>query len=397
MVINEVDILIVGGGLTGAALLLALKNLPYKTLLIDQKPLTAHSVTGFDARSLALSPSSNRILQRLKMWPAIEKDSTPIHKIHISQQHRFAKATLSGPVNEPLGFIVELSTLDSVLQSAVQTLQILAPVNLVALDPQESTVKLIHNDRDMLIKAKLIVAADGTHSTIRSLMGLKAAVTDYNQQAIVANIGLSKPHGYQAYERFTASGLLALLPMKEDRASLVWAMHPSQALQLIEENEATFLKTLQKNFGYHLGRFLKVGQRSIFPLTQVVMKRPINWPVVFIGNAAQTLHPVGGQGFNLGLRDVATLAQCIKEKGLTSSMLEYYFNWRKDDQKMILRLTDGLIRLFTSRFPGIGLARDLGLIAFDNSLFLKQKLSHLAKGFHDNPPDLVCGIDLEQD
>ena len=155
------------------------------------------------------------------------------------------------------------------------------------------------------------------------------------------------------------------------------------------------MKELQNEFGYRLGRFSKAGKRFTYPLKQVLMPRPIKWPIVFIGNAAHTLHPVAGQGFNLGLRDVATLAQCIAKEGLKPSMLDSYIHLRQHDQYMITQLTDGLISLFTSRIPGMSLVRSIGLVALDNSALLKNTLARYTQGFGGVIPDLVCEIALD--
>lgn len=230
---------------------------------------------------------------------------------------------------------------------------------------------------------------------MRRLCDLSAQTTLYVQHGLVANIGLAKPHAGKAYERFTPQGPMALLPMQNKRMSLVWAMSPKEAARMQSLSDAEFLRQLQQNFGYRLGRFTKVGARSAFPLQQVIMPQQVKWPVVFIGNAAHTLHPVAGQGFNLGLRDVAALAQCISQEGLSKEMLNHYVRLRAHDQKMILGLTDGLVRVFTSRMPGLGLVRSLGLLAFDNIPLLKNLLTRYTSGFGGAIPDLVCEIALQ--
>ncbi len=176
--------------------------------------------------------------------------------------------------------------------------------------------------------------------------------------------------------------------------SLVWSLPLEKAKQLLEMDEVHFLKELQAAFGYRLGRFIKVGIRTTFPLKQVIMPKKTHWPVVFVGNAAHSLHPVAGQGFNLGLRDVAAVAQCIAEFGLTEDMLKEYLRLRHHDQQMIRLLTDGMISLFTSRLPGIGFLRNLGLMAFDQLPLLKNLLMRYMRGFGGIIPDLVCEIAL---
>jgi 2-octaprenyl-6-methoxyphenol hydroxylase len=217
---------------------------------------------------------------------------------------------------------------------------------------------------------------------------------DYQQDAIVANVGLSRSHQQVAYERFTDSGLIALLPMTERRAALVWALDSDKAQASIKLSDTAFLKTLQQTFGYRLGRFVKVGKRTRFPLRQVVMNPSIAWPYVFVGNCAHTLHPIAGQGFNLGLRDVALLAQYILEKGLCPAMLEAYQAARCKDQNTIAHFTDGLVELFQKKWPFLGVFRGAGLLLLDNLPPLKQALAYRAQGFMESPPNLVCGIPL---
>jgi 2-octaprenyl-6-methoxyphenol hydroxylase len=393
---RQVDILIVGGGLIGASLKLALRSLGYSCLLVESKPFTTHANSIFDARSLALSPASIRILSMLGIWQLVQEYATPIQSIHVSDQHRFGIARLHAEPNSPLGFVVEMQYINSALHKVLDKEHILAPATLTHMDENTQTASVRTEIGDCIIKAQLIVAADGAESTVRSLCNLSAQVKTYNQQAIVANIGLTKPHNYQAFERFTEEGPLALLPMQDNKMSLVWARDPAKAKELLLIDDKKFLQELQKAFGYRLGRLVKVGQRFSYPLQQIIMHHQVKWPLVFVGNAAHTLHPVAGQGFNLGLRDVAALAQCIAQHGLNENMLEQYMSLRFVDQRSIIGLTNGLISLFTSRIPGVGLARDLGLILLDNSSFLKKCLSRYAQGYSGVIPDLVCQIALDK-
>lgn len=392
---QELDILIIGGGLTGATLMLALQGMGFSTLLVEAKPFSDKINTDFDARSLALSPASQRILSMLGLWERLKEHATPIHMIHVSDQHRFGASRLNGSRDNPLGYVLEMQHINQALNQLLDKQQLMAPASLEGLDMNHHEA-LIKTPSGMLtIKAKLIVAADGAESTVRKLLGLGAKTKEYKQQAIVANIGLNQAHENKAYERFTAEGPLALLPMQEQRMSLVWAMSAQKAAELMALDERAFLAQLQRAFGYRLGRLAQVGVRHTYSLKQRFMPEQAKWPVVFVGNAAHTLHPVAGQGFNLGLRDVATLAQCIVAEGLNEAMLDKYLQMRAADQQLIMGFTDALIQLFTSNIPGVGLARDLGLIAFDNSLFLKKCLARYAQGFSGVLPDLVCQIPLD--
>jgi 2-octaprenyl-6-methoxyphenol hydroxylase len=303
---------------------------------------------------------------------------------------------LHGEPNAPLGYVVEMQYINSALHQLLDPQHILAPAKVLSLDKTTQSVRISTDAGEMNVVARLIVAADGAHSKMRHFCELPSQTKLYMQEAIVANIGLLKPHNGRAYERFTAYGPLALLPMQDNRMSLVWAMPPNEAQQIMSLSENEFLQKLQEAFGYRLGRFAKVGKRSSFPLQQILMPKQVKGPVVFVGNAAHTLHPVAGQGFNLGLRDVATLAQCIAKQGLSAEMLAHYVQLRAHDQKVIAGFTDGLINVFTNRVHGLGLVRGLGLIALDTIPALKNILARYARGFGGIIPDLVCEIALQE-
>lgn len=391
---QQVDILIIGGGLTGAALMLALEQQGFSILLVEANPFTDKISADFDARTLAISPASVRILQMLGVWPLLASVATPIHAIHVSEQGRFGTACLDHPAGKELGFVVEMQHINRAMHQLLDHKKVMLPAALTALDSVSGVATIQQAGVEKTVRAGLIVAADGAQSSVRRLSGLDVSIKDYSQTAIIANIGLNRSHANCAYERFTRSGPLAMLPMTNERAALVWALRPEDAERIMALDDRDFLKQLQQAFGYRLGRFNKTGKRVAFPLRQVIMKRQIAWPLVFIGNAAHTLHPVAGQGFNLGLRDVASLAQCIVEHGLTADMLDNYQAMRRYDHASIIRLTDGLVDVFTNRIPGLGLLRGLGIIAMDSSPVLQHVLTHHAGGFSGMVPDLVCGIDL---
>ncbi|MBN9231443.1 MAG: 2-octaprenyl-6-methoxyphenyl hydroxylase [Legionella sp.] len=390
-----VDVLIIGGGLTGATLMLALQQLGLQTLLVDKYPLNTKTQPEFDARSLALSPASRNIFQTLEIWELLAPFATPIEMIHVSEQRQFGVSRLQGTQDMPLGYVVEVQHLNRVLHEALNKKHVLAPASVTEVI-NASQVRISFDNEERVIQARLIVAADGTHSTLRQFYNLPSVTKIYLQQAIVTNVGIERPHDGCAYERFTAQGPLALLPLQGKRMSLVWSVAPQQAEHLLNQSETQFLQELQQNFGFRLGRFTQMGTRSTFKLQQVIMPQQTKDSVVFIGNAAHTLHPVAGQGFNLGLRDVATLIQCISQFGLSPDMLQQYTRMRIQDQKIITYFTDGLINLFSNRLPGLGVLRGLGLAALDNINPLKKLLARYAGGFAGVIPDLVCGIGLHQ-
>ena len=394
---EAVDVLIVGGGLTGMALMHALAPLGYSVRLVEAHSVTPKTRGILDTRSIALSPASIRILKQLHLWPELLKTASPIQSIHISEQGRLGQARLHAAAGkeEPLGSVVEIHTLIHALKTKLDSANLLSPAHVVALNSRTGTVTLATESGDKTLRAQWIVAADGTESSIRALCHAAAESKPYQEHAIATNIALSRPHGQVAYERFTTDGPLALLPLYGAHMALVWTLRPEQAKQLQRMDEAAFLHALQRAFGYRAGRFLAVGPRVIYPLKQLIMPTQVYNQVVFVGNAAHTLHPVAGQGFNLGLRDIAMLAECAAKHGLTPDALMRYQQLRKTDQAVITTATDGLISLFKSKLPGVGFARRMGLIALDNSDFLKNILLRHAKGFGGVVPDLVCGTPLD--
>lgn len=392
---QSIDILIVGGGLTGAALMLALQDSGYQCLLVEAKPFTEEIQADFDARSLALSPASVRILNMLQVWPSLLPHATAIDFIHVSDQKRFGVTRLAAESASPLGYVVEMQYIHRALSRLLPKEKLFAPAKLIDLNKEQATATVLRAEGECRIKARLIVAADGADSASRRLCGLSSSTKDYGQSAIVTNIELAQPHQGRAYERFTAKGPMALLPMNKQRMSLIWAMPPQEAETLVNLSEQEFVKRLQATFGYRLGRFVRCGQRFVYPLKQTLMRQPAHWPVVFVGNAAHTLHPVAGQGFNLGLRDVAMLAQLIAEQGIRPEMLNHYHKVRRSDHKAISQMTDGLVAIFTSQRPLVKMARNLGLIAMDNISPMKHLLAHYARGFAGIVPDLVCEIPLQ--
>lgn len=396
---HQVDILIVGGGLIGALLLHALKATGLRCMLVDMHPLPARVAEDFDARSLALSAASVRILTMLDLWPSIVSQALALASIHVSEQGRFGSVCLQHPnPSQPLGYVVEMQVMHAVLQQVLDCNTLLTPAHLIAFDKEQRVATVMRGNQPQTIQARLVVAADGSESMMREWCQLPCQTKTYDHHALVTNIGLGRPHNDVAYERFTRTGPLALLPLGAKRMALVWSMPPDEAQRLLQVSERDFLQALSGAIGYRLGRFEKVGRRVVFPLQQKVMPEQMCDGVVFIGNAAHTLHPVAGQGFNLGLRDVAMLVQMISQYGLEdlSQLFEQYRRARQQDQTTTTHFTDLLVRLFTHPHPGVAFVRQIGLIALDNSPILKRLLSRYASGLAGVVPDLVCGIPLQE-
>jgi 2-octaprenyl-6-methoxyphenol hydroxylase len=249
------------------------------------------------------------------------------------------------------------------------------------------------------LSARLLVAADGAQSSIRPALGIESETWDYSQTAIITNVSTQRPHDHVAFERFTAAGPLAVLPMTDGRCTIVWTLPPERAEATLALDDTAFLAALQSSFGYRLGRFTRVGRRHAYPLALTRATERVGRRVVIIGNAAQGLHPIAGQGFNLGLRDVATLAEVIADDpGHVGERepLERYEEWRRRDRRSIIAFTDGLVRLFGNPLVPVKLLRDVGLLLFDVTPPAKSALSALSMGFAGRLPRLARGVPLTQ-
>lgn len=394
---KDVDILIVGGGVIGAILMLALAETELNVLLVDSLPLSTRIEPQFDGRSLALSPASIRILKMLKVWPKLKTFAQPIKTIHVSEKGVFGQARLHAEHDEPLGYVLEMEHLSRVLVQMLEQKQLITNATVTHFEQKTMQARVKTLSHEFSVKARLVVAADGADSAMRKFCGLSAKIKNYDTLALVANIGLARDNLAVAYERFTQNGPLALLPMLDQRQALIWSLPKEQALDLAMTPEDVFLKKLQLNFGYRLGRFVKVGKRFTYPLREVVMDKTYTDGVVFIGNAAHTLHPVAGQGFNLGLRDVAQLAQNIIQDGINDAMLQKFASTRHQDQISMIKFTHYMVEIFTTPNLLMRTLRGAGLITLDNSSLLKNCLSRFARGFGGVIPDLVCGLPLSKE
>jgi len=389
------DLLIVGGGLVGSSLACALQQRGFKIGLIEHKPWAqnADAALQYDDRVIALAYSSRNIFKGLGLWSKIAPQATPIQHIHVSDRGHFGFARLHSEQLrlEALGYVIEAKLLGRVLQQEInqaQKIEIFAPaqINHVQLSDDMATVELQQGDKIHTLQTRLLVAADGSHSPICKRLELPIEHYDYGQTAVIANVTPAAPHENIAYERFTNTGPLALLPMRENRCSLVWTVQDKQVDALLKLNEAHFLTALQQRFGWRLGQFKQVGQRHAYPLSLMVLKKSAQKRLMIIGNAAHTLHPVGGQGFNLGLRDVSALAQSLyvaqqQQYDLGGAKtLKYYMQLRHTDQVQAIRLTNVLVQIFSHEHSNFSLLRNMGLLGLDQIPLLKQKFGQHMTG-----------------
>lgn len=398
--IHTCDIAIIGGGLVGASLAVALAPLNLRIVLIEAAPPPA-SVASWDERCIALNAASQQIVTGLGLWDALAPAAAPILSTHISERGRFgvARFTAEQAGLPALGYNLPMRAIGAAFADAAArtSLQTFTPAKLTSLLQAGDVVHLgiATNEGPIELAAQLVVAADGARSTVRELLGIGAQSRDYRQSAIVTAIRPQRAHRGVAYERFLPSGPLAVLPKPDDAqgqaCSLVWTVATENCSDYLALSDEQFLAAAEDAFGERLGRFTTLGRRAAYPLERVLGNRLSAPRVLFLGNAAQSLHPVAAQGFNLGLRDVATLADVLAEPGDrgASARLARYEAQRESDRARVAGFTDGLVRVFSNAVPGLRALRHLGLLALDLTPPLKQAVLQQNLGYGSAAPALA--------
>jgi 2-octaprenyl-6-methoxyphenol hydroxylase len=398
---SRCDVAIAGGGMVGLSLAAALAGLPLDVVVIEPVAAGADEQPSFDSRTTALSSGSRRVLEGIGVWTAIAGQATPIRRIHVSERGVFGTATLTAEEQgvPSLGYTIENRLLGKALRERVAAFPRIQvrDSRVAGLEPGKDHVRL-RSDAGETLEARLAVAADGAQSAVRAALGIEASVSDYGQHAIVAHVDTTRFHDYTAYERFTPDGPLAVLPIMEGRSAVVWTLAPDAARRVLALDDPAFLAELQGVFGQRLGRFTRVGRRQSYALALTLAERLTAPRAAILGNAAQALHPVAGQGFNLALRDVAMLAELIAaaddgDPG-AASLLERYADWRGPDRNAVIRFTDALIRGFGLPLAPIRYARGGGLIAFDLLRPVKREFARRTMGLAGRQPRLVRGLPL---
>ncbi|MFP5305874.1 MAG: 2-octaprenyl-6-methoxyphenyl hydroxylase [Gammaproteobacteria bacterium] len=390
------DVAVVGGGLVGASVALGLARTTRTVALIEPAP-PQPGAASWDERCIAINQASYRILRDLDAWPELSRVAAPITSTHISERGRFGVARFSAAEAglDALGYNVPMRRIGELLWQRVVRdgrARLLAPATLAGIGYRDDVVELTLGD-GRRVGARLVVAADGMTSPLRGWLGIGAEHHDYAQSAIVSAVRCARPHRGCAYERFTPDGPIALLPKvweaAEDRCSLIWTTPAARVQQRLALDDAEFLAQAQDAFGERLGRFLELGRRQSFPLQRVMSARLTAARVVFAGNAAQSLHPVAAQGFNLGLRDAATLTELLcaadGDPG-DPALLERYAALRSADRSRTADFTDALVRLFSNRLPGLRRLRHLGLLALDLAPPLREAVMWQNLGFGGHTP-----------
>ncbi|ANO51965.1 2-octaprenyl-6-methoxyphenyl hydroxylase [Woeseia oceani] len=406
---DEYDIVIAGGGMIGISLALALAPLGQRIAVVEAIERSAPLQPSFDDRSTALSRSSQRTFEALGLWPAIRAASTAIRHIHVSDRGRFGFSHIDAAEQnvEALGYVVINRVLGTVLNDALlaaDNVDVICPARISRVQTTERsvTVSADSNDDVRQLQCRLLVAADGANSGVREMLGIGAQHVDYGQHAVIGNLQPGQPHNNIAYERFTNDGPIAILPTADDRVTFVWTLQPERADNVLSLSDEEFTEQLQQAFGFRLGRFSKMGKRARYPLSLSKANSLVVGRGVLVGNAAHGLHPVAAQGFNLGLRDVASLADCIADALADgagdpgdATVLERYAEWRRADQKKLVHFTDGLVRLFGSRRRSLRLLRDVGMLGFDLVPGVRRLFARHTMGLAGELPRLSRGVPLK--
>ncbi|MDG1078717.1 MAG: 2-octaprenyl-6-methoxyphenyl hydroxylase [Porticoccaceae bacterium] len=394
------DLVIVGGGMVGIslALLLAQQQSDWKVLLLEAQAYDNsdnHSNhPSFDSRSTALSWSSRKIFQAAGLWSELESHTSAIKNIHVSDRGHIGLTRISADEAgvDALGYVIENRWIGNVLlkKFTATAVEIMAPERVAKITPLKSGVRLNLEKSGEAIETSLLVIADGANSQTAQKLGIHSDKKPYGQQGIIANIALQDAHNGVAYERFTDQGPMAMLPLPDfdgsPRCALVWTQPPERAAELMTATDKDFLQALQESFGYRMGMVEKVGERVAYPLALTTASEQVRRNIVVLGNAAHSLHPVAGQGFNLSLRDVATLADVLgkaKSAGTDFSSLETLERYQQQqlaDQQNTLMFSDNLPKLFAQASSVVALGRNSGLVMMDLLPSLRSRFAKFGMG-----------------
>jgi 2-octaprenyl-6-methoxyphenol hydroxylase len=403
---EKYDLVVIGAGMVGASFALALGRALRReaSILIVEAahvdPDQADSPS-FDDRSTALSFGSSLILQNVGLWESIADSLTPIDKIHVSDRGHFGSALLDADSEgvAALGYVVENRRFGQSLNRALhdsENISLLAPAKVESIKPIAAGMQLQllgDGDKSFQLESSVVVLADGGRSPICNQLGIVTDREQYDQQAMIANIAFEKSHDNIAFERFTDSGPLAILPLKpldgQNRGALVWTLPDSSVADYMALDDSQLLDSLQQRFGYRLGTITRIGQRFCYPLSLQVAREQIRPGLVLLGNVAHTLHPVAGQGFNLALRDAEVLAEVFAEAlnaGIVPGdmqVLQKFVRRQAGDQSRTIGFSHYLTRLFSSNRSSLVWARKFGLASIDILPLVKHEFAHGAMGMAD--------------
>ena len=403
---DDAELLIAGGGLNGLLLGVACAGAGLGVALVDREDPVRMLDQGFDGRSSAIAYGSQQVLEALGLWPLLSAEAEPIREIRVADDN--AKLFLHydhhelAPDAAPLGWIIENRVLRRVLierARSLPSLAFLAPLAVDAVPTLPAAAEaLLSNGRRLSVR--LVAAADGAASPLRHAAGIRTVDWRYPQTAIVTTVRHARPHAGIAVEHFLPAGPFAILPMTANRSSIVWTEREALAPRLLALSDHEFAVELAARFGDFLGAVEPVGPRWSYPVGLLLAERYVDRRLALIGEAAHVIHPIAGQGLNLGIRDVAALAEIIIDQRRLgfdigeAAPLRRYQQWRRLDTLMLAGVTDGLNRLFSNSIPPLRLARDLGLAAVNRLPPLKRFLMRDAMGITGDLPRLVRGEKL---
>lgn len=395
---QALDLVIAGGGMAGSLLAYVLlsQNPALKLAIVEQSPELGNdeqpSKASFDSRSIALAHGSVELLQQWGLWQELQQSGCAIKHIQISDRGHFGKTYLNATDHQlsALGQVIEVEAIGEVLWQKLKAFTTQGRLSwfysdaIQALNPT-TELQQVSLKSGAVLHAKLLVIAEGGLSPSRSLAGFELKSDDYQQHALIANIGLSDSHQHKAFERFTPTGPLALLPLTRQRYSLVWTLTPEQAAQHLTQSDAAFLAALQQAAGHRAGVFKSVGQRVVYPLSLKRATEAARHRTVLLGNSLHNLHPIAGQGFNLAIRDIFSLSLLLQKHQTDAGcyqLTKAYQQARLPDMQQVILYTDSLVRLFSNSSRLMALGRNTGLFALNLCPELKQVVANQAMGLN---------------
>ncbi len=408
LVQQDYDIIVVGGGLVGCSFVLAMQELGLKMAILETHLPAATAKTHVDSRPISLAYASQVILETLGVWEKLHHLACPIREVHVSEKKRFGSLCFRAREQgvHALGYVVPFAALQQTLyqQSASQKgVDILSikQINSIQFNSKGVDVFFENVNGEQKISATLLIASDGAHSSCRKLLNIDASQKSDEETALITRLDLQQQHRYVAYERFCQEGILAVLPLPDRmQCRLVWTLPNAFASQVLKWSNSQFLSFLQESFGDRLGEIVRMGQIKHYPLETIIAAEQIRPSVVLLGNAAHTIYPIAAQGFNLGLRDVAVLAEVLadaleRHRSIGElEILQRYLAWRSQDQRVIIELTRGVTRAFSLKLPMLGRVRGIALLATALSSPIKNRLALRFMGLAGKVPKLARGIAL---